>query len=87
MEKSTAAFPFSDVQININQNTLETRVWRKPTHTGVLLNFNAVCPEQRKTSLIQCLLKRAKTICSTGNIFWTEVKNLRHMFHANGYPN
>ena len=55
-------------------------------HTGVLLNFNAVCPEQWKTGLILCLLKRAKTICSTDNIFWTEVKNLQYMFRANGYP-
>ena len=87
MEKSIGAFPFLDVQININENILETRIWRKPTHTGVLLNFSAACPEQWKTGLIICLLKRAKTICSTDNIFWTEVKNLRYMFHANGYPN
>ena len=32
-------------------------------------------------------IKRAKTICSTDNIFWIEVKNLRHMFLANGYLN
>ena len=87
MEKSIGSFPFLDVQININQNILETRIWRKPTHTGVLLNFNAACPEQWKTGHIICLLKRAKTICSTDNIFWTEVKNLWYMFRANGYPN
>ena len=87
MEKSTGPFPFLDLQININQNTLVTRIWRKLTHTGVLLNFNTVCPEQWKTGLILCLLKRANTICSTNNIFWTEVKNLWHMFHAKDYPN
>ena len=87
MEKSIGAFPFLDVQININENILETRIWRKPTHTGVLLNFSAACPKQWITGLIICLLKRAKTICSTDNIFWTEVKNLRFMFRANGYPN
>ena len=64
MEKSIGAFPFLDVQININENILETRIWRKPTHTGVILNFSAACPEQWKTGLIICLIKRAKTICS-----------------------
>ena len=52
MEKSIGAFPFLDVQININENILETRIWRKPTRTGVLLNFSAACPEQWKTGLI-----------------------------------
>ena len=46
MEKSIDAFPFLDVQININQNTVETQIWRKPTLTGVLLNFNAAYPER-----------------------------------------
>ena len=87
MEKPIGAFPFLNVQININQNILETRIWRKPANTGVLLNFSAACPEQWITGLIICLLKRAKTYCSTDNIFWTEVKNLRYMFRANGYPN
>ena len=35
MEKSIGAFPFLDVQININENILKTRIWRKPTHTSV----------------------------------------------------
>ena len=61
MENSTGAFPFLNVQININQNTLQTRISRKPTHPRVLLNFNAVYPEQWKTGLILCLSKRAKT--------------------------
>ena len=86
MKKSTGEFPFLDAQININQNTLETQIWRKSIHTGVLFNFSAACPEQRKTGLILCLLKRPKTIWSTDNPFWTKVKNLWHMFHAKGYP-
>ena len=69
MEKPIGAFPFLDAQININQNTLETRIWRQPTHTDVLLNFNAACPEQWKIGLILCLLRRAKTISSTDNTF------------------
>ena len=67
MEKSIGAFPFLDVQMNINQSILGTRIWMKPTHTGVLLNFNAACPEQWKTGLILCLLKRAKK--SKNNLF------------------
>ena len=52
----------------------------------LLLNFNAICPINRKSGLIICLLNRAKIICSTTALFQKEVKELRSMFQENGYP-
>ena len=86
MEKSTGAFPFLDVEIKINQNTFDSQIWRKPTNTGVFLNFSAICPQNWKTGLIFCLLHRAKIICSSNFAFWNEVKILKSKFLANGYP-
>ena len=36
--------PFLDVEIKLTDSGLDTWVWRKPTHTNLLLNFNAFCP-------------------------------------------
>ena len=76
VEKSTDArtITFLDVQIELNENGYNTWVWRKPTNTGLLLNFNANCPQTWKSSLIMCLLHRAKNICSNDFLYKQEVK-------------
>jgi len=32
------------LKVNVNDNGFDTWTWRKHTHTGLLLNFNALCP-------------------------------------------
>ena len=45
VDKSTSSIHFLDVNMKLNNDgTFETFVWRKPTHTGLFLNFNAACP-------------------------------------------
>ena len=56
---------FLDVQIKVKENGCNTCTWRKTTHTGLLLNFDALCPLKWKSGLILCLLNRAKAICSS----------------------
>ena len=68
-------------------NGYETCVQRKPTNTGVLLNFNAICPTAWKTGLITCLLHRAKIVCSNCELYAREVKKLCRIFQNNDYPN
>ena len=78
MEKSTDArtITFLDVQVELNKSGYNTWVWRKPTYTGLLLNFNANCSQTWKSSLIMCLLHRAKKICSNDFLYKQEVKKL-----------
>ena len=57
-----------------------TCVWPKPTNTGLLLNFNALCSNTWKSGLIMCLLHRAKKICSSTELYAQELKRLRHIF-------
>ena len=89
VEKATkfSTLNFLDVQIKLLDNGYETCVWRKPTNTGVLLNFNAICPTSWKTGLITCLLHRAKFVCSNSELYTREVKKLCKIFQNNGYPN
>ena len=86
IEKATEKISFLDVQIDLNETGYNTSVWRKPTNTGFLLNFNAKCPKIWKSSLIMCFLHRAKFICSKEVLFKNEVNNICNIFLKNGYP-
>ena len=46
LEHSSNFICFLGVKIEINSNSLDTYTWRKPTNTGLLLNFNAFCPQK-----------------------------------------
>ena len=87
MEKSTNTLSFLDMELKIHNNNLQSWIWRKPTHTGVFLNFKAICPLKWKSSLISCMLNRAKNICSDCHLFKNEVEKLSSMFCNNGYRN
>ena len=86
MEKSNGTISFLDVEIKINPNGFDTWTWRKPTQTGLFLNFCAVCPKAWKEGLVLCLLHRAKAVCPSVKFFKTEVDNLRRLFIKNNYP-
>ena len=86
MEKSMQALPFLDVHIQIREKELDLGVWRKETNTGILLNFNALCPNVWKLSLALCLLNRAKSICSSQHLFEVEIGKLKRLFYDNNYP-
>ena len=45
-----------------------TYTWRKPTNTGVLINFNVFCRQKWKSGLILCLFHRAKLNCFLKNV-------------------
>ena len=86
VEVANGPFPFLDIEIEINGDGVDTWVFRKKTHTSVMLNFNAMVPNVWKVGLIRCLLNRAKQICSSDALFSKEVLKLKKMFLDNGYP-
>jgi len=69
VEHSSNTLSFLDVEIKINDQGVGTWIWRKPTNTGLLLNFKALCPQKWKSGLVFGLLNRAKMICSTVGFF------------------
>jgi hypothetical protein len=50
--------------------TLTTKVYRKPTHTGLCLNFNFNHPSHVKRGLVHSCHKRASTICPKNAEIW-----------------
>jgi len=77
---------FLNVEIKINDQGVDTWIWRKPINTGLLLNFNALCPQKWKSGLFFCLLNRAKMICSSVSAYNVELNKLKSIFGSNGYP-
>ena len=54
-EKSAHTLQFLDVDIKVTEQDVNTWVWRKPTITGIFLNFDAICPLEWKSGLIMCM--------------------------------
>ena len=89
--KFTVELPFDtitflDVEIRLNETDIDTWVYRKPTNTNLILNFNALCPTKWKSGLILCFLNRVRRICSSDFLFHKEVGKLKKIFLNNGYP-
>ena len=78
--------PFLDVEIRIDSNKFETKVYRKPTNTNVVMNFEAISPTKWKVALIKCFLRRASRIVSTEALLDKEIQHIKNMFRANSYP-
>ena len=66
---------------------LETLTYRKPTFTGVMLNWNSLTSIKYKTGLIRCLLDRSYKICSSEKQKEIEMAQLRILLLKNNYPN
>ncbi len=57
---------FLNIKIKRNDNlTFSTSNYRKPTFTGMMLNWNSLTSIKYKKGLIRCLLDRSNKICSS----------------------
>ena len=86
METTTGFLPFLDIEILINDGKFETRVYRKPTNTKVLMNFNSNAPIKWKKSLVNYMLLRALRLSSSAEFFESEVAEIRDILFKNSYP-
>ena len=83
-EESNGQLPFLDVLVERGGSSFLTSVYRKPTFTGLYLNWHSFAPKSRKLNLIRCLSYRALNICSECKI-GNELRSIRDIFIDNGY--
>ena len=83
---SSRSLPFLDVEISIKDESFQTKVYKKPTNTEVLINYEAMAPKRWKQAVIKCFLTRAKRVCSSKELFDKEVSNIKRTFAVNAYP-
>ncbi|BHF80201.1 hypothetical protein SprV_0702332500 [Sparganum proliferum] len=65
---------------------LKTKVFRKATNMMQVLNFNSNHPISHKRSCVRMLYRRVETHCSEPEDKIAELRYLRRVFKANGYP-
>ena len=86
METTSNRLPFLDVSIAIKNAAFDTKVYRKPTNTGVLMNFQSMAPTKWKKTLIKCLLNRALRLSSSFDNLQSEIETITSHLKDNGYP-
>ena len=84
--ESDSKLPFLDVIVCNIDNGFTTSVYRKPTFTGLGLNFLSFTPLLYKTNCIRTLINRAYEICSNYFTLDKEIQFLRKYFTNNCFP-
>ena len=83
-ENNSLCFP--DTKIFRYSGKFQTSVYRKPTFSGVLTNFESFLPISYKYNLISTLLHRGFMICSSYRTLHFEIMKIKQIFRSNGYP-
>ena len=85
--RDDGSIPFLDSLITPNQDgSLQTKVYRKPTHTNLYLKWDSHHAISNKFSVISSLLHRAKNICSSQELLKQEQKQIQHALTLCKYP-
>ena len=82
----TDGLPFLDTLTKPTPNSIESTVYRKPTHTDRYLDYNSNHPISAKLSVIHTLIHRAKQVCSTPEFLAKEMDHLHKVLQDNHYP-
>jgi hypothetical protein len=85
-EENNSRLPFLDVLVIRKEDELATKIYRKPTFTGVYLKWTSLTSIKYKLGLIYCLLDRAWKICSSPEARKTEISTIRSILAKNDYP-
>ena len=86
--RADASIPFLDTLVTPRSDgSLETKVYRKPTHTNQYLQWDCHHAINNKYSIISTLLHRAKNICSSERLLEEEQTYIQKALTACKYPN
>ena len=86
--RADASIPFLDTLVTPRSDgSLETKVYRKPTHTNQYLQWDSHHAINNKYSIISTLLHRAKNICSSERLLEEEQTYIQKALTACKYPN
>ena len=78
--------PFLGMEIIRNGRRLDTKVYKKPTDTGLLLHYQSHVDEKYKRALLNTMLNRAFKLTSTWELFHLECERIKETFSRLRYP-
>ena len=85
--RADGSIPFLDTLITPKSDgSLQTKVYRKPTHTNQYLKWDSHHAMSNKYSVISSLLHRAKDICSSQELLEEEQKQIQEALTICKYP-
>ena len=84
--ETNGVLPFLGIQLINKSPNIETKVYVKPTSTGLLLHYESHVDARYKSSLITTMLQRAWRISSSWKHFTEECERLEVMFCKLKYP-
>ena len=86
-EEHEGSLAFLDVLVTRTpEGSLQTTVFRKPTHTGRYLPFSSHHPLQQKLSIPRTLFSRAENIIKDDELKKDEIRTINNTLITNGYP-
>ena len=86
-EENCEKIQFLDTVVVKGDRFFQNDVFRKPTDTGLYLNWSSLVPVGYTIGLAKCLLGRALTICSSWELIHNQFEYIRKTLVKNGYPN
>ena len=85
--KADGSIPFLDTLVTPQSDgSLQTKVYRKPTHTNQYLQWDSHHAMSNKCSVISSLLHRAKDICSNKDLLEEEQMQIQEALSTFKYP-
>ena len=74
------------LKLVIKNGKFVTSVYRKPTFSEILMNYESFIPTYQKRGLLHTLLNRSFTICCDFKTFHFEIDYLKTILMKNNYP-
>jgi hypothetical protein len=85
-KEENGSLPFLDVLLTRSpNNTIQTTVYRKPTHTNQYLHATSCHHPQQKLNVLKTLYNRATSVCSSESTLKSEMNTLKSIAHSNGF--
>ena len=84
--EENSQLPFLDMIILNNKGTLSSRWYRKPTDTGLTLNFHALAPLKYKKSVVSSFIYRIFRASSDWTQFHAGLTEALETLNCNQYP-
>ena len=82
-EMQNNKMPFLDSLVIREGNSLESKVYKKPTHTGQYFYYTSNVAPNIKASVISALTRRAKLVCTKNEYLAEEIQYIRKTMMLN----
>ena len=86
LENEEKSIAFLDMRIKNEDGNLSSRWYRKPTDTGLTLNYHALAPQKYKRSVVSSFVHRIFRACSSWENFHEGLNEALEILENNQYP-